>query len=205
MDQPTNPQDALDPSANQLPPADPPAFPTPDQPPLPDGAAAQPPLPDSAGSQPPAYDLTEDFGEEQDGEQQDGEGHDVPEADRNPYGTPDTIGGVLEAVEVCEHSKQWGMFAHLSGIFTGFIGPLIIWQIKKDELPFASEQAKEALNFQITMAILYIIGIVTSIIFIGLFLILAVMIFTIVTSIIGGLKANSGEHYSYPIIFRFIS
>ena len=67
-------------------------------------------------------------------------------------------------VGLSAEEKQWGMFGHLSaltGIVTGglgnFLGPLIVWQMKKDSLPFAAEQAKEALNFNITLLIVGIV------------------------------------------------
>src|SRR5260221_11652238 len=53
--------------------------------------------------------------------------------------------------------KQWAMFAHLSSLvamwagYMGFLGPLIIWLIKKEQLPFVNDQGKEALNFQLNM------------------------------------------------------
>ena len=113
------------------------------------------------------------------------------------------------------------MFAHLSAllgaIVTGhmfawgcFIGPLVIWLIKKDTLPFVNDQAKEALNFNITLAIVGLALLVLTIITFGLGLLLAVPIGVIVGigwlvfTIIAAIKANEGEAYRYPIALRLI-
>ena len=95
-----------------------------------------------------------------------------------------------------------GMLCHLLGIFTGFLGPLIIWLIKKDSSPFVDDQGKEALNFQIVALI------ATFACFLGFclapFLILAVQVIRIVFSVIGTIKANQGIAYRYPLTFRLI-
>jgi len=57
-----------------------------------------------------------------------------------------------------KEEKNWALCAHLSTFSTyigipGFIGPLIVWLVKKDEMPFAAANAKEALNFQISLFI----------------------------------------------------
>ena len=106
--------------------------------------------------------------------------------------------------------KQWAMFAHLSTL-SGFIiplgsllGPLIIWQIKKNDMPFVDDQGKEALNFQITVFIAALISAVLTMVLIGLLLLPVVIIGWIVLSIMGGIKANNGEAYRYPWTLRLI-
>jgi len=103
-----------------------------------------------------------------------------------------------------QDSKTMGMLAHLLGIILGFIGPLIIWLIKKDQSPFVDDQGKEALNFQIVLLLGLIIGGATSCIFIGLVIVPAVIIFGIVFSIIAALKAKDGIAYRYPFNLRLI-
>src|SRR3954469_22476272 len=85
--------------------------------------------------------------------------------------------------------RTMAMLAHLLGIVLGFIGPLIIWLIKKDQSPFVDDQGKESLNFQIMLIIGYVIGSVTSMICIGFLIIPAVWIFGIIFSIMAALKA----------------
>ena len=105
-----------------------------------------------------------------------------------------------------EDQRTLALITHLSGIVLGFIVPLIIWLVNKDQQgkDFVNDQAKEALNFQITLLIVYVIGIVLSIILIGALINFAAWIACIVFSIIGGLKANSGEAYRYPFAIRLI-
>ena len=103
-----------------------------------------------------------------------------------------------------QDSKTMGMLAHLLGIFLGFIGPLIIWLIKKDQSPFVDDQGKESLNFQIMLMIGYVIGSVTSFLCIGFLILPAVWIFGIIFSIIAALKAKDGIPYRYPFNLRLI-
>ena len=119
--------------------------------------------------------------------------------------------------------RQWAMFAHLSALVGGiltsgwagsigcFIGPLIIWLVKKDTMPFVDDQAKEALNFNITVAIaviaLSVIGTILLIVLVGFvffFLAFAVGIYWLVMTIIAAMKANEGVAYRYPFTLRLI-
>jgi len=124
--------------------------------------------------------------------------NDYTAAPAAPSGTPNA------------EERQWGMLAHLLA-FCGVviplgnvIAPLVVWQIKKDTMPFVSDQAKEALNFNITMAIAVIICIVLSFVLIGLILGPLVGIAWLVLTIIAGLKANEGIAYRYPFALRLI-
>ena len=98
------------------------------------------------------------------------------------------------------------LLAHLLGIITSFIGALVIWLINKDDASkgFATDQAKEALNFQITVAIAYVVCVILSFVIIGAFLLPLVGIANLVFCIIGGIKANNGEAYRYPFALRLI-
>ena len=106
--------------------------------------------------------------------------------------------------------KQWALFAHLAA-FAGFIipfgsviGPLVVWQIKKNEMPFVDDQGKEALNFQITAAIAVMVCFVLIFAVIGIFLMPAVLIADLVFVIMGAIAANNGQAYRYPISLRLI-
>ena len=99
---------------------------------------------------------------------------------------------------------MWGMLCHLLGLFTSFVGPLIIWLLKKEEDPFIDNQGKEALNFQITMAIGWIVSALLTFVCIGAFLGIAVSVVDIIFCIIACIKANGGEAYRYPVSIRFI-
>jgi uncharacterized Tic20 family protein len=107
--------------------------------------------------------------------------------------------------------RRWAMFAHI-GTFSSMIvplgniiAPIVIWQLKKNESPFVVEQAKESLNFQITLMIYAVISLLLVFIIIGFFLIFALVIFSLIIVIVAGVKANDGEHYRYPMTLRLIS
>lgn len=108
------------------------------------------------------------------------------------------------------NERNWAMFCHLSTLstflipFFSVIGPLIIWLMKRDEMEYVNYHGKEALNFQITMAIAFLVSIVLMTVFIGFVLIPVVGIFWFVMSIIGAIKASGGERYEYPLSIRFI-
>jgi len=107
--------------------------------------------------------------------------------------------------------RQWAMFSHLAAFF-GFVvpfgsilGSLVIWLIKKDTMPFVNDQGKEALNFNITVAIAALVAWVLVFILIGFLLLPAVLIFWIVFVIIGAIKANEGVAYRYPLTLRLVN
>jgi uncharacterized Tic20 family protein len=101
-------------------------------------------------------------------------------------------------------AKNLAMLAHLLGIFTGFLVPLIIWLIKKDEDAFIDDQAKEALNFQITATIALIIASFSIYILIGCVLFPAVLIADLVLGIMAAMAASRGEQYRYPVALRLV-
>lgn len=98
--------------------------------------------------------------------------------------------------------RQMAMFAHLGGIF-GFIIPLIIWIMKKDESRFVDDQGKEAVNFHLTMMIGHFVGGLTICFTFGA-LNLVVWVLALVYGIMAGMAANKGEVYRYPLSIRFI-
>jgi hypothetical protein len=113
------------------------------------------------------------------------------------------------STEVSKDARMWAMLCHLLGLFTCFIGPLIIWLIKKDEDPFIDDQGKEALNFQITLAIAFIAVWIVSVLLRFLicaapFLGAAVWVVNLIFCIMAAVKANGGEAYRYPVSIRFI-
>jgi uncharacterized Tic20 family protein len=113
--------------------------------------------------------------------------------------------------EINKDARMWAMFCHLAGlaglvvpVIGCVIGPLVLWQIKKEEFPFVDEQGKEAVNFQISMLIYGVAS--TVLVFCGVGLILApvVGIFDLIFLLIAAVKTNNGEHYQYPLTIRFV-
>lgn len=119
------------------------------------------------------------------------------------YTPPAPAGGPYAGPEPTKDDRTMAMLAHLLGIL-GFLGPLIIWLIKKDQSPFVNDQGKEALNFHLTLLIGWVVGVATICLGVGLFIVPLVWVVGTVFSIIAALKANNGVAYRYPIAIRFI-
>ncbi|MGF6556687.1 putative Tic20 family protein [Pseudomonas sp. S30_BP2TU TE3576] len=106
--------------------------------------------------------------------------------------------------------RQWAMFCHLSALlgiwipFGTIIGPLILWQMKREMDPFIDAQGKEALNFQITVAIFSAISFLLMVVIIGFFMFGLIAVGALVLTIIAGVKANEGQPYRYPFTWRLI-
>ena len=112
---------------------------------------------------------------------------------------------------ISKEERNWAMFAHLSALLVyptligGIVGPLVIWLMRKDDMSFAADQAKETLNFQITV---YLMGLVCGILFlilIGFVLFGLLVVAHVVLTIIAAVKASEGVAYRYPFNLRLIS
>lgn len=102
-------------------------------------------------------------------------------------------------------SRGWAAAAHLGTFVFGFIAPLVIWLIKKDDDAFTEYHARESLNFQLSLMIYMLVSFLAILILIGIVMIAVVGIFAFVVIIIAGVKAAGGEFYRYPLSIRFIS
>jgi uncharacterized Tic20 family protein len=111
---------------------------------------------------------------------------------------------------VSAEEKQWGMFAHLASLagivipLGNLLGPLIVWLVKKDTMPFVADQGKEALNFNITVFIAAFVSGILTLVLIGFLLLIVVGIAWLVLTILAALAANKGETYRYPFTLRLI-
>jgi uncharacterized Tic20 family protein len=97
------------------------------------------------------------------------------------------------------------LLAHILGFLLSVIGPLVIWLIKKDESAFVDDQGKEALNFQITMLIGYVVSGALTMAVIGCVLLPIVLLVDLIFSIMAALEANKGVRYRYPFALRLIT
>lgn len=108
-------------------------------------------------------------------------------------------------------ARLWGMLCHLTALsiliglpFGNILGPLVIWLIKRNEIPFVDEQGKESLNFQISIMIYALVAALLILLIVGIFLLIGLAVFSTVMVIIASIKANDGESYRYPVTIRFI-
>ncbi len=103
-----------------------------------------------------------------------------------------------------KETNQWAMFIHLSLLagwvlpLAGLIVPIVLWQIKKDELPGIEPHAHVVLNWIITSLVYGLICFILMFVVIGVFGFFVLAILTVIYAIVGGIKANSGELWEYP-------
>ena len=117
--------------------------------------------------------------------------------------------------------RQWAMFAHLSALLGGlvtsafggwgfFLGPLVIWLMKKDTMPFVADQAKEALNFNITVSAVMVVLVILGLVTLGIGFLLTgplmmlIGLAALVLIVIAAIKANDGIAYRYPLTVRLV-
>lgn len=102
--------------------------------------------------------------------------------------------------------KTWALFAHLGGILFGFVAPLVVWLIQKEQMPFVDDQGKEALNFQIALVIAAVAATILTVITcgVGSVLFIAIWAADLIFSIMAAVKVNEGVAYRYPVTIRLI-
>jgi len=94
---------------------------------------------------------------------------------------------------------------HLGGILFSFIPSLVVWLLKKNDSEYIAAQAKEALNFQITLLLAQFVAYVLIFILVGFLLLGLIWVFNIVFCIIAAISSSKGEYYRYPLTLRLIN
>lgn len=102
--------------------------------------------------------------------------------------------------------NQWGLFIHLAPLLgpMGWVVALVLWQIKKAESEFIDQIGKIVINWLITSIICYVVLIPLCFIYIGIPFAFALPIVGVIFAIVGGLKANEGIIWPYPMTINFI-
>jgi len=110
-----------------------------------------------------------------------------------------------------ENERTWGMLAHLAAlvglvvpVIGNIAGPWFVWMSKRAESSFVGEQARESLNFNITVSLGAILCGFAALIFIGLLLGLALFIAWLVLTLTAAIRASEGVHYHYPFSLRLV-
>jgi uncharacterized protein len=107
-------------------------------------------------------------------------------------------------------AREWAMFLHLSLLLgsvlplIGLAAPIIIWQMKKDELPGIDEHGKNAMNWIVSLVIYFAIGFALSLLLIGIPILVLLAALSVIFPIIAGVKANNGQIWKYPMALHFI-
>lgn len=118
----------------------------------------------------------------------------VPEEAQTPQPKP----------EASQNAKNLAMLCHLLGLITNFLGPLILWLLKKEDDAFIDSNGKEALNFQLTVMFAMIAAGILTFLCVGALLMPLILVLDIVFSIIASVKASNGEDYRYPLCIRLV-
>jgi len=110
-----------------------------------------------------------------------------------------------------ESERTWGMLAHLSALaglvvpLIGIVlGPLAVWLTRRDESEFVAGQAKEALNFNISVLLGAVACMLLALVFVGFLLGTALFIFWLVMTLVAAIKASEGQVYRYPFSLRLV-
>jgi len=103
-----------------------------------------------------------------------------------------------------KEETSMAMLMYILAIVTGWVGPLIIWLIKKDTSPFINDQGKEVLNFQITIFLAMIVCGALTFVIIGCVLLPIVILCSLIFSIIGAIAVSKGQAYRFPFAIRLI-
>jgi uncharacterized Tic20 family protein len=110
----------------------------------------------------------------------------------------------IKYTNVSSDERTLAILCHVLGIFFWIFPSLIIYLLKKDESNYVAEHAKEALNFQISITIYSIIGILLLIVIIGVFVLIAVGLLSLILCIIATIKASDNIVYKYPFSIRLV-
>jgi len=116
-----------------------------------------------------------------------------------------------DAPQVSKDEQNWAMICHLSALagflipFGNIAGPLIVWLIKRAEMPLVDVHGKEALNFQITVSIAIAVCIPLMFVLIGIPLMIIIALGALILTIMAAVKISNGElEYRYPFALRLL-
>ncbi|BCJ70500.1 hypothetical protein CS0771_00440 [Catellatospora sp. IY07-71] len=128
-----------------------------------------------------------------------------PPAAPGGYGAPPPAGPAPVGYSNND-DKTWALIAHFGGILVGFLAPLVAMLVKGNESPTVKAHSVEALNFQITVVIGYVVTFILSVCSLGFLFFLPIIVWILATifSVLAGMKANEGQLYRYPATLRLI-
>ncbi len=111
---------------------------------------------------------------------------------------------------ISQDSKTWGLILHLAQLgnyivpFSGFIAPIVIWQLKKEEVGGIDEHGRNVVNWMLSMLIYGLVCGILCFVFIGFILGPALVVINIIYAVMGAIKANDGVIWKYPGTISFI-
>jgi hypothetical protein len=129
-----------------------------------------------------------------------------------PYKSPTSASQPMVDGVYPEQERTWALAAHLSPLlnfvipipFFSIIAPLIVWFLKRETMPLVDDQAKEAVNFQITVTLIGVVCGILVLVFIGILLLPLLLVYTVIMSVLAAKAAQEGKHYRYPFTLRLL-
>lgn len=100
--------------------------------------------------------------------------------------------------------RMLAMLIYVISFFTAFIGPLLIWLLKRDESDFIDHHGREYFNFLIAISVYGVIGFILLFAVVGFFILIAIGVGGFILTIVAAIKAFEGEYYRFPFIFRIL-
>lgn len=131
-----------------------------------------------------------------------------PPGDAGPP-SPPTPQGWVHPSGLPNEVRNWALAAHLSAflgawVALAFLGPLVVWLVKRDDHPFVETHAREALNFNLTVLLYFVVGVVLAFVLIGFLLLAALGVMWLVFTTIAAVRASNGQPYRYPLTIRLV-
>jgi len=120
----------------------------------------------------------------------------------NPHEPPQYDSGPSE--EVTQDDRNMALLCHILGLLASVFGPLILWILMKDKSSFVDFHGKQAINFQITLILLYMGSGVLMCVYIGLLTAMATFAIQVIFTILPAMKAYEGERYVIPLAIPFL-
>ena len=119
----------------------------------------------------------------------------------------DQITPPSESVSSSSSDRNLAMITHLSGFVLYLVVPLIVWLVHKDrpDKTYLTNEAKEALNFQITILLAWIVCWILKIILVGFFLMGVLWLVNLIFCIVAAVKVSSDGSYRYPFTLRLVN
>ncbi|MBS3743243.1 MAG: DUF4870 domain-containing protein [Wenzhouxiangellaceae bacterium] len=111
--------------------------------------------------------------------------------------------------EAAKELRLWATLLHLSLLagliipFGGLVVPVVIYLVKKDDVPGLQPHWHVVINWLLSALIYAVISIILMLVLIGFLLIWALGLLALIFPIIGAIKANDGEVWPYPLSIRF--
>lgn len=109
-----------------------------------------------------------------------------------------------------EEEWQWALFSHMAG-FGGFVipfgsvlGPLVLWSMKKEQMPLVDTHGKRALNFNLTVILAALVCIPLIFVFVGIFLLIALGLIQLIATVMAVIAVSQHKDYRYPFSIRFL-